>query len=87
MKLTVVTPDQILLTEDGVDFVRATTPTGSIGILPRHAPLFTTLAPSGELAFEKAGVRQALPIAGGVLHVLSDTITIMTESRTIPLPV
>lgn len=84
MKLKVVTPDQILLTEEGVDFVRVDTPSGSIGILPSHAPLFTTLAQTGQVAYEQKGARQSLPIAGGVLHVLSDTITVMTQSRTIP---
>lgn len=80
MKLRVITPEKVVLAQKDVTFLSVTTPGGSLGILPQHAPLFTDIAENAPLAYDSGGVRRTIQVSGGVMHVLSDTITIMTQA-------
>ena len=52
---------------------------GMVGILPGHAP-FLALLGAGELAVElPGGGSEPFQVAGGVLKVLRDQVTILTE--------
>ncbi len=62
-----ITPERQTLSED-VDYVSVPTPLGSVGILPRHAPLLTPLAP-GEVKLRIGDVTQSLAVTGGFLEV------------------
>ena len=52
---------------------------GEMGILPNHAPLLSTLK-FGILRVRYQGVEQVFTVAGGVIEVQPDLITIMADS-------
>ena len=52
---------------------------GEMGILPNHAPLLSTLK-FGILRVRYLGVEQVFTVAGGVIEVQPDLITIMADS-------
>ena len=73
----VVTQDRLLF--DGtVDIVVAPGSEGEMGILPNHAPLLAQLA-YGILRLRKGGEEQAFAIAGGVLEVRPDGVTVLAD--------
>src|SRR5579884_1166255 len=51
---------------------------GELGILPRHAPLLTTLA-LGELRLRHAGVDEGIFVAGGFLEVNHNVVTVLAD--------
>lgn len=51
---------------------------GELGILPRHAPLLTTLA-LGELRLRHAGVDEGIFVAGGFLEVNRNVVTVLAD--------
>ncbi len=51
---------------------------GQLGILPRHAPLLTTLA-LGELRLRHAGVDEGIFVAGGFLEVNRNVVTVLAD--------
>src|SRR5437762_9388331 len=51
---------------------------GYVGILPHHAPLFTTLGP-GEFKVKKGGVEEVLAVFGGFMDVRSDRVVVLTH--------
>ena len=77
LHLQIVTAERMVY-EDDVDMVIAPAWDGAVGILPHHAPLLTTLQ-IGELLVRKAGVEQALVIAGGFLEVSEGTVTVLAD--------
>jgi F-type H+-transporting ATPase subunit epsilon len=52
---------------------------GEMGILPNHAPLLSTLK-FGILRVRYKGVEQVFTVAGGVIEVQPDLITIMADA-------
>src|SRR5947208_10314989 len=73
-----ITPERQVY-EDDVDMVIAPGSEGYLGILPHHAPLFTTLGP-GEFRVKKGGVEQALAVFGGFMDVRADRVVVLTEA-------
>ena len=63
----VITPEKVAY-RDEVDEIIAPASDGSIGILPHHAPLLTTLG-VGELQLRKGGDTSVLAVAGGFMEV------------------
>src|SRR5947208_15704236 len=51
---------------------------GELGILPRHAPLLTTLRP-GELQIRNGTDVVSLFVGGGFLEVLPDRVTVLAD--------
>jgi F-type H+-transporting ATPase subunit epsilon len=51
---------------------------GELGILPRHAPLLTTLRP-GELQIRNGTDEISLFVGGGFLEVLPDRVTVLAD--------
>ncbi len=54
---------------------------GEVGILPRHAPLLTTLKP-GEVRVKPAdgGEEQFIYVSGGILEVQPHVVTILSDT-------
>ena len=46
MRLTIATPDALLLEQDGVVSLRAEDESGAFGIMAGHVPFLTALTPS-----------------------------------------
>ena len=80
-KLTVeiVTGERLVYSETDVDMVVAPGTDGSLGILPRHAPLITTLT-TGELRVKKGGAEQSIIVFGGFMEVTPDKVTILADT-------
>src|SRR5215207_2456971 len=80
-KLTVeiVTGERVVFTEEDVDMVIAPGSDGTLGILPRHAPLITTLA-HGELRVKKGNDEQSLVVFGGFMEVTPDKVIVLADS-------
>lgn len=77
LKVEIITPEQVAFKEEA-DFVVMPTVDGEIDVLPGHIPLMT-LAQPGELKVSKAGNLQYMAIGRGVIQVVDDTISILTD--------
>jgi F-type H+-transporting ATPase subunit epsilon len=78
LHLEVITPERKVY-EDDVDMVVAPASEGYVGILPHHAPLFTTLGP-GEFKVKKGGVEEVLAVFGGFMDVRGDRVVVLTDA-------
>ena len=78
LHLEVITPERRVY-EDDVDMVIAPGSEGYLGILPHHAPLFTTLGP-GEFRVKKGGVEEALAVFGGFMDVRGNRVVVLTDA-------
>ena len=80
-KLTVeiVTGERRIYNETDIDMVVAAGTEGLLGILPRHSPLVTPLAP-GELRIKKGGQEESLVIFGGFLEVKDGKVLILADA-------
>jgi F-type H+-transporting ATPase subunit epsilon len=79
LTVEIVTGERVVFTESDVDMVVAPGADGTLGILPMHAPLITTLA-QGELRVIKGGVEQSLVIFGGFMEVTGDKVVVLADS-------
>src|SRR2546425_12677417 len=61
------------------DFVVATGSEGELGVLPRHIPLLTPLAP-GSVKVRNEGEEQYFFVSGGFLEVRPDQVTALADS-------
>ncbi|TME27883.1 MAG: F0F1 ATP synthase subunit epsilon [Chloroflexi bacterium] len=78
LHLEVITPERPVY-EDDVDMVVAPASEGYVGILPHHAPFFTTLGP-GEFKVKKGGVEEVLAVFGGFMDVRADRVVVLTDA-------
>jgi F-type H+-transporting ATPase subunit epsilon len=78
LHLEVITPERKVY-EDDVDMVVAPASEGYVGILPHHAPLFTTLGP-GEFKVKRGGVEEVLAVFGGFMDVRGDRVVVLTDA-------
>lgn len=79
--LEVVTPDREVL-EAQVEMVIIRGGMGEIGILPRHAPLATTVQP-GLVKVRLDGGVDYIAVTGGFLEVRPDRVTILADTAEI----
>lgn len=77
IRCEVVTQDRLLY-EGEADMVIAPGSEGMMGILPDHAPLLSTLD-LGLLTVRHAGGEEIFTIAGGVMEVQPDLITVLAD--------
>ena len=75
--LEIVTPEQRLANEV-VDEVVLPGSEGSLGVLPGHTPLLTTLG-IGELMYRRGTTKHHVAIAWGFAEVLPDRVSILAE--------
>ena len=80
LTLRVITPDAIVLDEP-VRSVRIPGLDGSIGILPRHAPMVAAMD-VGLLRYRDGGAEQFLYVSPGFAEVRDDTLRVVCESAT-----
>ena len=74
----VVSPARVVYEGDAASVV-APAWDGKVGILPRHAPMITLLG-AGELSIDlPGGGSREMYVAGGVLQVVDDQITVLSE--------
>ena len=79
LRLEIITAERIVLTEEMVDSVRVPGADGVVGILPRHAPLMTTLAP-GELIMRKGEEEESFFVTGGFLEVRDNHVAVLADA-------
>ena len=75
--LEIVTPERRLVSEVADEVVLPGSE-GSLGVLPGHTPLLTTLG-IGELTYRRGGDRRYLAIAWGFVEVLPDRVSVLAE--------
>lgn len=78
IQLDVVTPTGALISET-VDFLSIMGPSGSLGILPGHVPVFM-LVDVGYLEYQQNGQRDFITTMGGILEFHNNHATVLTES-------
>jgi F-type H+-transporting ATPase subunit epsilon len=78
MLCEIVSQDRGLFSGE-VDMVVAPGSEGELGILPHHAPLLTTLS-FGILRVRQGTHEQAFTIAGGVMEVRPDRVTVLADA-------
>ena len=79
LSVEIVTGERVVYTENDVDMVVAPGIDGTLGILPRHAPLITVLS-SGELRVTKGGREEALVVFGGFMEVTPDKVIVLADT-------
>ncbi len=79
LRVQIVTAEREVLAEDGVDMVVAPGAEGVVGILPRHAPLLTTLVP-GVVRIKRQGAEGGRSVGGGFLQVARDQVLILADT-------
>jgi F-type H+-transporting ATPase subunit epsilon len=77
MNLEIITPRKTIK-EDNISFVSMEGPDGSFGVLPGHMPLLAQLS-LAPLHYIKGDERDAVAVMGGVVRVLADVVTIVTD--------
>jgi len=79
LRVQIVTAERQVFDEEGVDMVVAPGSEGVVGILPRHAPLLTTLQP-GVVRIKRGGSEEAMSVGGGFLQVARDQVLILADT-------
>ncbi|MCB0044855.1 MAG: F0F1 ATP synthase subunit epsilon [Caldilineaceae bacterium] len=75
--IEIVTPERKLVADD-VDMISLPGEDGQMGILGGHAPLLTTLG-IGEIVLHKGGNAEYMAVAGGVVEVRPDKVTVLAD--------
>jgi F-type H+-transporting ATPase subunit epsilon len=78
LTLRVITPDRITL-DTQVQSVRVPGVGGSLGILPRHAPMVAALD-AGLLRYRSEGQEHLLFVSGGFAEVRGENLRVVTEA-------
>jgi len=78
IKLQIVTAERLIF-EGDVDEVNVPGQEGDMGILPKHAPLMTTLRP-GEIVVVTDKQPQFFAVSGGFLEVRPERVIILADS-------
>ena len=73
-----VSPERLLVSEP-VDMGVVPGAEGDFGVLPRHAPLISTLRPGVIRIFEGRTVKNRIFVAGGFAEVTAERCTVLAE--------
>jgi F-type H+-transporting ATPase subunit epsilon len=79
LTVEIVTVERVLRVEEGVDVLIAPGTEGQLAILPRHAPLMTTIDP-GVLTFRRGNVEEDFAVSGGFMEVRNDHVTVLADA-------
>ena len=79
LQVEIVTGERVVFQEQDVDMVLAPGADGALGILPRHAPLFSLLA-AGPMIVRKGAEEQELAVFGGFLEVANNRVLILADT-------
>lgn len=75
----VVSQEKLLFDEPQADMVSIPGSEGTLGILPNHTPLLTTMK-FGELIVRKGNAEEVFAIYGGVAEVRPDKVVILADA-------
>ncbi|HEC62594.1 MAG TPA: F0F1 ATP synthase subunit epsilon [bacterium] len=78
IRCEIVSQDRMVF-EGDVDIVVVPGVSGEMGILPNHAPLLSTLK-FGVLRVRYKGQEQAFTVAGGIIEVQPDFVTVLADA-------
>lgn len=78
IQVEIVSQERIVFTEPAADMVLIPASEGVMGVLPRHAPVLTTLG-VGELVVRKGQAEEIFAVVGGVVDVRPDKIIILAD--------
>ena len=78
IRCEIVSQDRTVFAGD-VDIVVLPGAAGVMGILPKHAPVLTTLK-FGLIKVRKSGKEEVFTVAGGVAEVQPDIVTVLADS-------
>jgi F-type H+-transporting ATPase subunit epsilon len=78
VEFELVSPERLLLSEQ-VDMVVVPGAEGDFGVLPRHAPLISTLRPGVIRVFEGREIKNRIFVAGGFAEVTPERCTVLAE--------
>jgi len=78
IRCEIVSQDRTVFTGD-VDIIVLPGAAGEMGILPKHAPVLTTLK-FGIIKVRKSGKEEVFTVAGGVAEVQPDIVTILADA-------
>ena len=82
LTLRVITPDAIVL-DTTADSVRIPGVDGSLGVLPRHAPMVAALD-AGILEYKAGGTKRGLFVSDGFAEVRDNTLRVVCEAGEVP---
>ena len=82
LHVKVITPTRVVV-EGDADTVTLPGPLGTLGILPGHAALLTTLR-VGELAYRSGGHDHVLAVQDGFAEVADDVVTVLADRAELP---
>ena len=82
LKLTLVTPEKIIVVDSDVLDVVVPAYAGELGILDGHAPLITTLD-SGILSYTEKGITKEIVVSGGYCEVYDNHVKVLAEKAEI----
>ena len=78
VQFELVSPEELLV-EDAVEMVVIPGEEGDFGVLPRHAPMLSTVRPGVISIYENNAVRDRIFIAGGFAEVTPERCTVLAE--------
>jgi F-type H+-transporting ATPase subunit epsilon len=78
MKLTIVTPERQVLTEE-VEAVYAAAVDGEFGVLPKHIPMVTPLK-IGVLNYVKNGTKHPVAVMGGMFRTDGKEVIVLSDA-------
>lgn len=79
LHVELVTQERKIFDEPNADMVILPGVEGEMGILPRHAPMLTTLA-FGEMVVRKGNAEERFAIYGGVVDVRPDKVVVLADT-------
>ncbi len=77
-QLEIVVPERLLLNEE-VEETQVPAKDGSLGVLPRHAPLFTELG-AGVLSCRTGARTRYMALDGGIMEVRPDQVRVLADT-------
>jgi len=80
LSLEVVTPEQIVLTEENVEMVVSPGALGDFGVLKGHTPFLTSLRMGALRYISAEGKEHVVFIKGGFAEALPDKVTILADA-------
>lgn len=78
VEFELVSPERLLLSEQ-VDMVVVPGAEGDFGVLPRHAPLISTLRPGVIRVFAGREIKDRIFVAGGFAEVTPERCTVLAD--------
>ncbi len=78
VEFELVSPEELLVAET-VEMVVIPGEEGDFGVLPRHAPMLSTVRPGVISIYENNAVRSRIFIAGGFAEVTPERCTVLAE--------